>query len=271
MNFRQRNSDFDRIDKRGKSVLWIFLVIFLIGIFSFQAPRNFLFGIGGPLWGVKNSVTSFFSSNINLLQSKSALIIQNNLLKREIQNNQEDQLLATALLNENTDLKNILNRKNQTQKEILAAVVAKPFFSPYDTLVIDLGSADGIAIGDQVIALGDTYIGYISQVYNLSSKVVLYSSSGETINILIGTDTIEKTATGMGGGNFSAQAPIGSNISIGDPIVIPSISPNIFSTVEKVQSKSTDSFETILFKNPVNISELQWVEVIPTNSKNKTS
>ena len=171
-----------------------------------------------------------------------------------------------ALKNENADLKNILGRKNNSQKEILATILAKPFFSPYDTLVIDLGSADGIAVGDQVIALGNTYIGKISEVYSHSSKVTLYSSSGETIDVLVGTSTVEKTATGMGGGNFSLQMPVGSNVNIGDPIIIPSISANIFSTVEKIDSEPTDSFETVLFKNPVNISELQYVEVVPADN-----
>jgi rod shape-determining protein MreC len=264
MNFRQRNNDFERKSGKNKFVLAGFIVLIFIIIFSFQGPRNILFGIGGPFWGVKNSIANFFSDNIQLLKSKSALIADNNLLKQEIQNDKENQLLSSALKNENDDLKNILGRKNNNQKEILSAILAKPTFSPYDTLVIDVGSADGVSVGDEVLALGDSYIGYISEVYDNSSKVVLYSSSGETINVLIGSDKIEKTATGMGGGNFSLKAPADSGIKIGDPIIVPSISSNIFSAVEKIESKPTDSFETILFKNPVNISELEYVEVLPS-------
>jgi cell shape-determining protein MreC len=268
MNFRQRNNDFERQSGKNKFVLAGFIVIIFIIIFSFRGPRNFLFGIGGPFWGVKNSIANFFSDNIELLKSKSSLIAENNFLKEEIQNNQESQLLSSALKNENDDLKNILGNKNNNQKEILAAILAKPFFSPYDTLLIGVGSADGVSVGDEVLAYGDTYIGYISEVYSNSSKIVLYSSSGETINVLVGADKIEKTATGVGGGNFSLQAPVGSDINIGDPIVVPSISSNIFSTVGKIESKPTDSFETVLFKNPVNISELQFVEVLPAGNKN---
>ena len=264
MSFRQRNNDFDK-KKRKEQICScrLFVIIFII-IFSFRGTQQILFGVGAPFWGVRNSIMNFFSDNIQLLKSKSALIAENNLLKQEIQNNQEDQLLSSALKNENDDLKNIIGSKSNSQKEILSAILAKPFFSPYDTLVIDAGSVDGISVGDEVLALGNTYIGYASEVYDNSSKVVLYSSSGETINVLIGAGKIEKQAFGMGGGNFSLQAPVGSNINVGDPIIVPSISSNIFSTVEKIESKPTDSFETILFKNPINISELQYVEVLPS-------
>ena len=164
-----------------------------------------MFGVGAPFWGVKNSIETFFSDNIGLLQSKAALISENNTLKAEIQKDQENSLLSAALKDENTDLKNILGRKSDSQKEILATILAKPFFSPYDTLVIDLGTADGIAVGDQVLVDGDIYIGFVNEIYSHSSKVVLYSSSGETVNVFVGSSTIEKTATGMGGGNFQSR------------------------------------------------------------------
>jgi len=269
MNFRQKSNDFERRGGQKKFVLAGFFVVIFILIFSFQAPREILFGIGGPFWGVKNSITSFFAGNIDLVRSKSSLIAENNLLKEEIQNNKEDQLLAEALKNENFELKDILNRKNNNQKGILGVILAKPFFSPYDTLLIDIGSADDISVGDQVLASGNIYIGSIVETYEHSSKIILYSSSGEKTKVLIGKNNLEKEAIGMGGGYFSIEAPTGSDIKIGDPVVIPSISQNIFSTVEKIDLKPTDSFETILFKNPINISELKWVLVVPAVNKSK--
>ncbi len=131
--------------------------------------------------------------------------------------------------------------------------------------MIDAGSTNGVSIGNKVMANGNIFIGYVSEVYVNTSKVVLYSSPGEKINVLIGKDAIEKEADGLGGGNFSVEMPAGSNIAVGDSIVMPSISANIFGTVDQVQFKQSDSLETVLFKNPVNISELKWVEVIAPN------
>jgi hypothetical protein len=47
-----------------------------------------------------------------------------------------------------------------------------------------------------------------------------------------------------------------------DVIVVPSITTNIFGIVEKVSFEEKDSFQTVLFKSPVNIAELNFVEVI---------
>jgi hypothetical protein len=61
--------------------------------------------------------------------------------------------------------------------------------------------------------------------------------------------------------------PKGSNIAVGDSIILPSISPNIFATVGRIDSEVADSFETIAFRIPVNIDTLQWVEVVPSLNK----
>jgi cell shape-determining protein MreC len=171
------------------------------------------------------------------------------------------------LKNENDDLKNILNRNKTDQKLLLATVLIKPFFSPYDTLIIDVGSSSGVVINDKVLVDNNTFIGYVSEVYDDTSKVVLYSSPGEKVNVLIGNNNVEKEAIGLGGGDFKIEIPRGIDVKEGDSIVIPSISTNVFGVVEKIEFKESDSFQTILFKNPVNISELKWVQVLLPNKK----
>ena len=90
----------------------------------------------------------------------------------------------------------------------------------------------------------------------------MYSSYGEKTLVLIGQNNVEKEAIGIGSGNFKVEMPREADVKEGDTIVIPSISPNIFGVVEKVQFKATDSFQNVLFKSPINILELKWVEVV---------
>ncbi len=258
MNFPQRNNP------RKSRFIPIASVIFLIFIFSFSGTRNLIFKIATPFWNIKNSIASSFSNSIQVLRSKSSLIAENNALKIQINQSEEDVLLSKIIKNENDDLKNILGRKQAGQKQILAAVLEKPFLSPYDTLVIDAGTSDAVSVGDKILADSSTFIGYVSEVFGDKSKVILYSSPGEKIKVLIGNDNIEKEAEGAGGGNFVAEVPKESGIKEGDTIIIPSISPNIFGVVEKVNFKETDSLERVLFKNPINISELKWVLVLPS-------
>lgn len=268
MNFHPKNNNFSNPNNKNKKYFWsVIVVIFLIIVFSFSYLRNILFKIGNPLWGVTNSVKHFFLTNIETLNSKSALLNENNYLQEQLSLKDKDNIIFELLKKENEDLKNILNRKKEDQNLILSTVLVKPFLSLYDTLIIDTGISDGVNVGDKVLVDGNTFIGYISEVYDSSAKVVLYSSPGEKVKVLIGNNNVEKEAIGLGGGNFKVEIPREIDVKEADSIVIPSISANIFGIVEKVDFKETDSFQTVLFKNPTNISELKWVEVLVQKKK----
>jgi len=271
MNFRQRNNFSSNSKNKKKNIfLSVLSVLVLIFIFSFSGSRNFIFSTALPFWRIKDAFTSFVSNNSNLFRSKTDLISENNSLKQQIEKDKLDLMLKSLLNDENSDLKSVLNRKDLNTKSILSAVLIKPSFSPYDTLIIDAGSNENVSVGENVTALGNAFIGYISEVYPNSSKVVLYSSPGEKVNVLLGNSNIEEQALGIGGGNFSVEVPREIDIKEGDSIVIPSISTNIFGTVEKVEYKESDAFQKVIFKNPTNISELKWVLVVPllTTKKN---
>lgn len=268
MNFRQRNKTFFIRDNFNKNVfLPVIAVIFFIFIFSFTPTRNILFTVGSPLWLIKNKVSYFFVDNIAVLKSKNDILNENSSLKDQILLKNKEQILYDMLKKENEDLKNILNRNKTNQKLLLSSILVKPFLSPYDTLIIDVGSIDNINVGDKVLAEGNVFIGYVSEVYDQTSKVILYSSPGEKVKVLIGNNNIEKEAIGLGGGNFKVEIPREIDIKEGDSVVIPSISTNIFGTIEKIEFKESDSFQIILFKNPVNMAELKWVEVLLSNKK----
>lgn len=265
MSFLQRNRKFLNRDDKKSILVPFFIVIFLIFIFSLSYTRNILFTVGTPLWYIKNSTVNFVSENLSVLKSKTSLLEENSQLKDQLLLKNKEQALYEILKSENEDIKNILNRKKNTQNLLLSTVLVKPFLSAYDTLIIDAGKSLGVKVGDQVLADGNIYIGYISDVHDDVSRVVLYSSPGEKVKVLIGNSNIEKEAEGQGGGNFKVDLPREIDVKEGDNVVMPSISTNIFGTVEKTEFKESDSFQSVLFKNPVNVSELKWVEVILSN------
>ncbi len=270
MNFLQRSNNFQgRNNRKKNSFLPIIIVVFLILIFSFNWTRGLLFNVISPLWKTRNTISSFVSDNVSILRSKSALIVENNSLKNQLEALAQDKILSQEIKGENEDLKNILNRKAVNDKIIVAAILIKPYLSPYDTLIIDVGTTDGISEGDKVLTDGNIHIGYISEVFDNSSRVTLYSSPGEKVKVFIGNNNIEKEAQGLGAGNFSIDMPREASVEVGDAITIPSISSNVFSVVQKIEFKDTDSFEKLFFTSPVNIAELKWVEVVPTVNKKK--
>lgn len=250
--------------QKNKPYFFLFVILIII-VFSLPWTRNILFSVGSPLWSIKNGIGNFFTSNAALLASKKAILKENLLLKEQITADESKLALYDLLKKENDNLKSILNVKPKNQNLLLSSVLVKPSLSPYDTLVIDNGSTDGIKVNDKVLSQGNVYIGFVSEVYSGTSKVVLYSSPGEKTRVIIDGNNIEKEAVGLGGGNFSVEIPREIDINIGDPIIIPFISTNIFGVVEKIKFKESDSFQNIFFKSPINISELKWVEVQLSN------
>ena len=268
MNFRLKNKNYLIREHNNRNVfIPVVVALFFIIIFSLSWTRNILFKVGTPLWTIKNSISSLFLSNVGVLKSKTNLLDENNKLKEQVLVKNKEQALFDLIKKENEDLKNIFDRSKTNQKLLLGTVLVKPFLSTYDTLVIDVGVLDGVKINDRVLADGNIYIGYISEVYEDASKVILYSSPGEKVKVLIGDNNIEKEALGLGSGNFMVETPREIDVKEGDSIVIPSISTNIFGIVEKIEFKESNSFQNILFKNPINIAELKWVEVLLSNKK----
>ena len=267
-NYPQRNSLNNR-NRGGRpwfTVITVFIVFVLI--FSFSFSRNILFSIGTPFWRMGSGINNFFYNSLEILRSKSSLLAENQILQNNIKKGQKDEELNKILIQENADLKDLLGRKNISSKTVLASVLVKPSFSPYDTLIVDAGTNEGIEVGDKVTVDGNVFIGQVSEVYTSSSKVILYSSPDYKVLVLVGSNNVEKEAIGIGDGNFKIELPREIDVKEGDSVIIPSISTNIFGIIEKVEAKEADSFQTVLFKSPVNMAELQWVEImIPNNKK----
>ena len=164
---------------------------------------------------------------------------------------------------ENIDLKARLLR-NAERKTVLAAVLMRPPGIPYDTLVIDAGGASGVAAGDFVSAGGSALIGRVSEVYEASARVVLFSAPGEEHEALLsladGT-VVPLVLLGLGGGALSSKVPAGTPVALQDKVIIPSITSNFSATVSAIEAPEGESFKTLHFHLPANLFSLRYVEV----------
>ncbi len=171
-----------------------------------------------------------------------------------------------ALYQENLDLKSRLGREVHVQR-ILAGVLLRPPATPYDTLIIDAGSQEGVAVDDRVAAAGTVLIGTVTQVYLHSAQVSLYSSPGqkyEGILTLQSGEALPITVVGQGGSSLSAQVPAGSKVVAGDQIVLPGVLGGLIGTVVGVQGGEGESFATVYLSLPINPADLRFVEVWKT-------
>ena len=116
-------------------------------------------------------------------------------------------------------------------------------------------------MGDRVVS-GDFVIGTLREVYANHSKATLMSSPGEILKVRIGESLIETEAVGRGGGNMISKLPKEIAVNKGDAVRIPGLNPKFFGLVESVEKTEPSSFQFIMLRLPVNIYNLEWVEII---------
>ncbi len=234
----------------------------------FIAPPAFLrsaiFTAGRPIWFVSNRITGGFSGIQVLLRSNRSLTEENARLKNTISELEAKEKTTAALRASNQTFMDLLRKKGET-KGIFAGVLSGPPHTPYDTILIDAGTEDGVSLHDPVVAWGDIAVGTISHTGKGTSEVVLYSSpSVETPAILLAaTSSIAVTLAGQGGGNFLIKLPRGVSVATDSPVVLPGAETILIASVGAVFEKPADAFETVLAASPFTLQGLRFVEVIP--------
>lgn len=240
-------------------------VLVVFNIFNFNPFSRVAHAVASFLWQSEDALSDTLGSVTIAFRDKAALLKENQRLLGELYKNQSLALSNDALRAELTELKFLLGRTTD-RPSILASVLSRPVVSPYDTLIIDIGSDTGVHAGDLALVLRDFVVGYVSRVYGSTSQITLYSSPSEQTNILIGEERIPAVAFGRGGGNFIADVPRDARVHEGDIITLANIDTEVFSVVEAVIEEPENAFQRLMFKNPVNIFNVVWVEIVQSDN-----
>ena len=235
-----------------------------VGIAFFAVLALLVFGVvlyfKGPL------------SSLAVSALKPALAARSNLSKSTVAELEAELASSTlaladrsALVQENQNLKLLLGRA-PSKKEVLAGILLRPPATPYDTLLIDAGSNNGVAEGALVYGGTSAVIGQVSGVFPTSARVTLLSAPGhdydaEVLSSATPGSVLPLALVGQGGGSLSGQVPAGSSVSVGDSIVVPGVSGSYVGTVTHIDSQAGASFETLYAQLPANLFSLEYVEV----------
>ena len=256
----------DKKEKR-KNISRITLCVLLLIVFFYF--RNGIFSgiskvseiVFHPILVLGQSAESKIGGIGSYFVSKNSLYNQNQKLQAEVDFNNARNSNYDSVVADNASLKEILGRKDPKTPMTLAAILEKPNQSPYDTLLVDAGTAEGIKIGNTVFALGDVPIGRISDIYQDSAKVVLFSNPGETTQASTEGSNTSMQLVGRGGGNFEIIMPKDFVLQEGAQVVLPGIHPYVLAIVQKIISDPRNPFTKALLISPVNIQQLKFVEV----------
>ena len=264
MNYLRAKKNAIAKDKK-KIILkiFVFLTVFFL-ILGQKDIRSFFtrafLSIGQPIWYLGNGFSTKLGDLYLILKTKKSLRDENDSLNDKVNKLVAENLDRKTLFEENILLKDMLGRKSETNL-VLAIILSKPNIAPYDILVIDTGSLNGIKIEDKVFAYGNILIGQISEVYPKTSKVRLFSTAGQKTNVILGNKDIYFDAIGRGGGNFEITVPSDFEVVRGDNAIYPNIYPYIIGVVEDIIFDSRDPLKKVFLRSPINFQELKFIQV----------
>jgi cell shape-determining protein MreC len=157
------------------------------------------------------------------------------------------------------DLKNQFSRKDGTSSGIVSRVLSEPPYSPYDTLVIDAGSSEGVSLGDQVYVSDNIIVGMIKNVTPHTSLVELFSNGANEQEATLARTGATFVLKGAGGANMKLEVPKDTDVIWGDIFLYPKLSPSTIGSVYYIDVNSQSSFKTVYIRMPGNVFSVKYV------------
>jgi cell shape-determining protein MreC len=247
-------------------VALVVLLVCIIFVAFFRNPlSNIFLRVTSPLFVARDSVGGGLSGIFAQFSSKASLETQNETLRAALASTSAALADRDILYQQNLFIKNQFGRDTAAHA-LLAGVLMRPPNIPYDTLLIDAGSAQGVTMGDIVSAGGTTAIGRITSVYGTQSRATLFSAAGESYQALLqlsaqGGVSVPLSFVGQGGGSMSAEVPSGTRVTLGDHVILAGIAAPFVGSVSHIDVHDGQSFETVYIELPVDLFSLQYIEV----------
>lgn len=235
--------------------------LFAPGIIA--SPLSALFS---PIWKLTGKASVYTAGLSSIFTDQAELERKNRELSRQLEELSARVLDRNLLIEENLKLKEMLGRA-PSENVVLAGVLSRPPLTPYDTFILDAGSRETISLGDTVLFGGTVAIGYIDQVFTTTSRARLYSAPGEEIQVHIEGYDAQFTAIGRGGGNFEMKIPKEIDNILNKEVITTGIDQKVFGIIEYAELDPSDAFQIVLFRIPVNTSEINRV-LIERGSEN---
>ncbi len=247
----------------AKQTLGKVVVCTIVAILVVFFLRDILGAVTATPARILLSVRSYFTESTATLpvylRDRSEIARQIEGLHEELASRSGDRSTIVRLTSENDELRALLG--DTRDERILAGVIARPPSTPYDVLVLDKGSENGIVVGAIVHQANQHAIGIVTRVYTSMSLVTLFSSSGAESTVYLYGPDIFAYAYGEGGGVIRISVPQGIDVHEGDSVVLPSVGSGDLGVIERVVSVPTQPEQSAYLTFPIPIQSLHAVTV----------
>jgi cell shape-determining protein MreC len=257
MNYLSRNRS--RISRQK---IYLVTFLFIAGALFLSYFDKVVVAAISPIWKSENAITKSIKNSFSYFRTKSSLINENGELKNRVLTLEDQTQLLANLQTREAELLALLGR-TRDRNGVTAGVLVRSPQIPYDTIIIDAGSGEGVKADAKVVLPEGAAIGSVFEIFAHTSKVKLYSTSGEKTNAILERDSVPVILLGEGGGNFRLILPRDARVETGDRVLSADMSGRLLAVVKEIALKPTDPFKEVLLGAPESIFGTRFVEVLP--------
>ena len=174
--------------------------------------------------------TSLFGSKADLIKERDGLLERNKVLESESEERDLKEMYSE-------DIERIFT--GSSDDKITASVLSRPNFTPYDSLLLDKGSNDGVTNGALLFGTKKRVIGFVARTYETLSHAVLFSTAGVESVVYIPKARVLVRAIGVGGGVMRLSIPQGIEVSEGIEVSYPTLSPSPIGKITRIVKTET--------------------------------
>ncbi len=241
-----------------KYLVWI-LVAFLV----LYGGRDIVGGMSSffttPIYVIRHYIETSSATIPVFIRSRIELVHQIQTLQDQIASQKGSDVARVYLEEENKELRNLLHASSS--EKILAGVIARPPFTPYDSIVIDKGDRDGIIENAPVYYGTGMALGYVRKVFAHSALVTLLSSPNVESTVYVFGPNIFTSAYGEGGGVVRLSIPQGLVVEKGNLVILPSLDAGVLGTVALIESIPTEPEQRAYVTLDIGMQSIRLVTV----------
>ena len=219
--------------------------------------------------GLTENVTEFFDflvelrtlrqRNSELEQINSSLVVENFRLREvERENQQLREMVNFAQTRPGLELRGA---------QLAARVIGQESNNFLDFIMLDLGSTHGIEVGMPVVT-DQGLVGRISEVTNTTSKVLLITDVGSSVNALLQSSRLNGVLSGAPSGDLAMDyIPQGGLFSVGEVVLTSGLGGNFpkgipVGQVIDIIQRDIDVFQQAVVRPTVDFGSLELVMVV---------
>lgn len=251
-----------RAHTRSQIGIWIIVIaVILLALARFPSVKTGALDLGTFVLKLGGGITAFSDFLQELLTRKIFLVEELDTLRSSKLELESRNSMLKAKIGELGKIENLLNENQNPGK--LALILGPATNSPYDALLANLGSEEGIENGDKAIAYGSIILGTVETVSGQNSIIKLFSYPGLVTEGFLESKSLNIALEGLGGSNLKFFVPKNIGIKVGDRILYNSVPFYLIGQVEYIKERPSEPLAEVIVRPPLNIRELRYLELKP--------